>query len=306
MKKKLIPLFLALNLSTFIFADLDEGSVGLEKIDEPARMPGPFRLEGDFDIINSTHFDKKGFKDQKLKFSQFEGTASVAFCYIPKAKEAYAAGISYRNVNIDWDENPFFDQSHFNQLGFLLRFYSQRFCDWVWQGQFLYSIDTEHFNFDFYSTYDFTLWGKYSYLKNINLHMGIIIQTGMKLDYVYPILGFDWAINPCWTLNAVFPVNISIIYEYNKFWSGGIAVRFFDVRERTGRDEPLSMGLLSYKNSGVELAVLYNNDPFIEGNIHIGTTLGGRLRISDKENHHARNFNLDPSCYVGGEIIWSF
>lgn len=291
---------------TNLFGEIDDDIFGLEEIDEPKKQPGPFRIEAEFDSVASTHINKDGFRDQKLSFSNWRGSTGMAFCYFAYAREAYAAGVAYTYSRLCWDENPYFHQSDFSQVSFLLRLFSNRFCEWIWQGQLAVNIDANEWDFNQYANYDLILWGRYDYNDCTNLHLGVIVQTGMKMDRVYPIIGFDYVVNKCWKLNAVFPVNISLAYNYDSNLSAALAMRFFDVRYRVSKDENLSMGLFAYRNSGVELAILYEDDPCLEGNIHVGSTLGGMLRISDHNNKHPKHFKLDPALYVGGELVWSF
>ncbi|MEM1283300.1 MAG: hypothetical protein AAGG81_07080 [Chlamydiota bacterium] len=295
-----------LTLSSPLYCDIDDDIFGLEDIDEPQEHPGPFRIEGEFDSVASTHFKKDGFRDQKMSFSNWRGSTGMAFCYLAYAREAYAAGVAYNYARLCWDENPFFHQTDFSQVSFLLRLFSNRFCDWIWQGQLAVNVDANQWNFSYYTNYDLVLWGKYDYNDLTNLHLGVIVQTGMKMDRVYPVVGFDYKYNKCWKLNAVFPVNISLEYCYDCCLTAALAMRFFDVRYRVNKNENLSMGLFSYRNSGVEFALLYEDNPRLEGNIHVGSTLGGMLRISDRDNKHPKHFKLEPALYVGGELVWSF
>lgn len=299
----LIPCLLTIST---LHADIEDDIWGLQDIEEPKKQPGPFRLEFETDVVAGTHFNKEGYEDEKINFGNYTGTAGMAFCYFPQAREAYAAAVAYTYTNICWKQNPFFHQCDFQKATVALRLFSNRFSDWIWKGQFAINFDTKHKDYNHYMNYDLTLWGRYDYCEDMGLHLGIIVQTGMKIDRVYPIIGFDWDINDQWALNLAFPVNISLQYKYNCNWTGAAAMRFFDVRYRAGEDEPLPMALVAYRNTGFELAILYASDPSIEANIHVGTTVGGMLRISDKNNDHPQHFKMDPAAYVGGQLIWSF
>jgi hypothetical protein len=304
--KNLLLLCAILFVSTPIYCDVNDDIWGLEEIDEPEKQPGPFRIDGEFDSVSSTNINKSGFRDQKMSFSNWGASAGSVVCYSIQNREAYAAAIAYNFTRLCWAENPYFHESDFNQASLLLRLFSNRFCDWIWQGQAAINVNTDHWDFNYYTNYDLILWGRYEYTSCTNLHLGVIVQTGMKMDRLYPVVGFDYVYSKCWKLNAVFPVNISLEYNYDSCLSAAFAMRFFDVRHRVNKDENLPMGLFSYRNSGLELAILYEDDPRLEGNIHVGSTLGGMLRISDKNNKHPKHFKLDPALYVGGELVWSF
>lgn len=289
-----------------LYSDVGQDSWALEDISNPKKQPGPFRVEGEFDTIAKARINKEGFHHQKLSLSNWQGAIGMAFCYFPKEREAYAAGVSYNFTRLCWNENPYFHQKNFNEVSFLLRLFSNRFCDWVWQGELAINVDADYWDLNDYMNYDIVLWGRHTYNDYINLHIGAIVQTGMKMDRVYPVIGFDYTISKCWQLNAVFPVNISLEYKYTSNLSAAFAMRFFDLRYRTGRNEPLSRGLFSYRDSGLEFALLYEEDPTLEANIHAGYTCGGMLRISNRHNKHPKHFRLDPAPYVGGELVWSF
>lgn len=300
------PLIFCSILFSTLHADVEDDIWALGKIEEPKKQPGPFRAEFEFDAVAKTHFNKKGYGYDNISFGNYTGTFGMAFCYFAKHREAYAAAVAYTYTNICWEENPYFHQTDFQKATLALRLFSNRFCDWIWKGELAINFDTIHTNYNFYMDYDLTLWGRYDYRDNIGLNLGLIIQTGMKMDLVYPIIGVDWEINDTWTLNGIFPVNLSLQYTINSNWTGAAAIRFFDVRYRVAPHEPEPMALVSYRNTGFEFALLYECDPTIEANLHIGSTAGGMLRISNKNNKHPHHFKMDPALYGGGQIIWSF
>ncbi len=119
--------------------------------------------------------------------------------------------------------------------------------------------------------------GEYDYSKNIGVHVGFLGWTGLKIDKILPILGFDWTFCEKWTLNAVFPVNVSLVYAYNDKLSFAAAGRFFWNRHRIEKHALLSEGIWEYRNSGAELAVNYALKNFAALNLHAGYTFGGML-----------------------------
>ena len=289
------------------YALIDDDIVGSEDIMDIERQPGPFRIEFDGDSVNRASFENHDLSGQYFTFSQASVRAGMAFCYFPEHREAYAASLGYNTTKMDWNENPYFDQTQFHTATLSLRLYSNRLRDWLWRGQVSATIDTQHMDFNHYLDFDAVLWGRYEYSCNINTHIGFIVQTGMKLDHVYPIFGFDWRFRENWVLNLVYPTNLSLLYEWNKTWSAEIGMRFFDVRHRTGWNQPLPGALVTYTNSGVEFGINYKWDPFIEANLHVGSTLnGGELEIADKNDHHTKHYDLKGSGYAGAEVTISF
>jgi hypothetical protein len=128
----------------------------------------------------------------------------------------------------------------------------------------------------------------------------------MKIDRVYPILGVDYRYNDHWKFNAVFPINLSIVYEFNPRWSVALASRIIDVRHRVNKHSHLREGLWAYRTGGIELAANYEYQSRLYFNVHIGSTVGGRFKIADRHNHHGRRFRVDPSGYVGAQCDFRF
>lgn len=293
-------------ISSPLLSEFEDDIYSQEHMIKPDKQAGAFRLVGNFDVVGKADIDKKGYKGQDVEFSSIGAEAGAVVLYSICNREALFLAVGYSHQKIDWDENPYFDQDEFDTASLAIRFYSNRLKDWVWQGQIAINGDIEHYDFGRYTNYDLLLWGKYEWSCNFNLHAGFFMETGMRIDRIYPIIGFDWKFADDWMLNAVFPTNISLEYTYDCNWTAALAMRFFDVRHRVGEDEPLPRALVAYRNSGTELSVTYLWDPYLEANLHAGWTLGGKLRISDKLNHHPKHFKLDSSGYFGGEMIVKF
>ncbi len=289
------------------YAIIDDGIVGSEDIQDIVRQPGPFRLEIEADGISKAKIDKKGFEGQHLTFNQFSTRFGMAFCYLPEHREAYAFALGYDRTYLNWKENPYFTENHFNTASASLRLYSNRMSDWLWRGQLTATVDTHYMDFNHYLTFDAVMWGRYEYSCDVGMHIGFIAETGMLMDHVYPIFGFDWQFAEKWKLNIVYPTDISLGYTINKNWSAELGMRFFDVRHRAGWDEPLPGAVFRYTNAGVELGINYKYDPFIELNVHAGSTVkAGQLKIANKHNHNTQTFDLDGSAYAGAEVVISF
>lgn len=290
--------------TTPLRSEFEDDILSQEKMTTPSDKP--IRLVGNFDNVAKTNIDKKHFTDQSVKFYSIAGEAGAIVCYSKVNREAFFVAGGYSTQKIEWKENPYFSQDIFDTASLALKFYSNRLADWIWQAQVAINGDIEHFDWGRYTNYDLTLWGRYKCSENLGFHAGFYMQTGMRLDRIYPIIGFDWTINKTWKLNAVFPMDISLEYTYDCNWTAAVAMRFFDVRHRTGENEPLPRALVSYRNNGTEASLTYTYESFIEANVHAGWTFAGKLRISDKHNHHPKHFKLDPAGYFGGEVIVKF
>ena len=67
-----------------------------------------------------------------------------------------------------------------------------------------------------------------------------------------------------------------------------------------------SKALWRYTNSGIELGINYRPYDRVAANIHVGSTLGGRLKVANHDYEHRQRFNLDPAPYAGAEVDVNF
>lgn len=267
--------------------------------------PRPFSLNVYFDGIEPAKIDKGFFEGDEVRFCEAEVELGMVFYYCPAYSEGANIALSYTATYLHWSENPFFEQDHFNTLTLSLGGVTKRLQDWLWRGQFDINYDIGSGFMGQYLFYDMLLWGRYSYSKNIGLHVGFLGQTGMGLDRVWPILGADWQMSKKWKINLVYPVNIALEYTLNKTWSLALAIRNFNSRHRVKKDESNAKSLVRYQNSGAEFAVKYEGLG-MTANVHAGTTLGGDYRIANAQNSNPHHYKLRPSGYVGGEINVKF
>lgn len=265
---------------------------------------GPFKVVTEFDFVGASKIDEKGFRNQHLTFSTVDiGVGSVVY-YDAPYKEGLYVSLDYDITKFKWTRNPYFDQTKFHTLTVGLAGFTSRACRWEWQAYIGANIDTDHFSFD-YTTYDLLLWGRYVYWEGFGLNGGFVCETGMKADRVVPLFGVDWEINDQWELNAVFPVNMSVMYKIDCDWTAALVGRVFTSRHRVDKDETLPEGIWFYRNSGIEGAINYDHD-FFHVNLHLGYTLGGRIKISDRHYNRSHRYQLQAAPYVGGEVSYRF
>lgn len=298
--------WLALNmLTTLAFADIDIDTqdIGSENIKEPARGTS-FYLNTHIDAVGKTQIDKGFFKGDDVHFAEAEGEVGFIYYYCPTYKEGAGLALGYTATYLHWSDNPWFNQDRFDTLSLSFTGFTERLKRWFWRAQFSINIDTDEWTAP-YTNYDIMLWGRYEYCQNVGVHVGFLAQTGMRLDRVYPIFGFDWQISRKWKLNLVYPVNVSLDYALTQKWSLSIAGRNFNSRHRVHNNDSHAKALVRYENIGAEFAVKYE-DKEVSANIHGGTTLDGRYRVANWHNHHAHTYKLKPSGYIGGEIDVKF
>lgn len=290
---------------SILTAQIDYESYGSEPFIEPEKE-GPFTIKLTGNAVLKAKINKWYLDNEHVEYRDIDVDVASVIYYDHRLTEGALVAVGYMNTRLVWPQNPFFNEHMFQTVTFSATGFTHRFCGWRWIGQVDINFDPNYFSLSPYTYYNAILWGRYTYTDNINVHGGILIQTGMKIDRVFPIFGFDWTINDNWVLNLVFPVNISVDYIISKEWSVSLAGRFIDQRHRVSKDEPLSRGLWKYKTAGVELGVDYEYNSWIKANVHAGEAFGTRLTISNRQNKHKRHFNLESAPYFGGEVAVNF
>jgi len=285
--------------------DVTQQNIGSERMSSPTQR---WRNEIAFraDWVGKTKIDKKNFRDRDVSFYNVEVQGERVIYHNPGCKEGVSFGVGYSNTYFHFEKNPFFSNDNFNMVSFTLAGFSGRIERWLFQGYITANWQYDYQNFADYSNYDILLWSKYEYCPNIlNLHAGFLMETGMKIDRICPIIGFDWKFAHKWKLNAIFPVNLSVVYDFQENWTATLAGRLFNLRYRLGKHDRLREALLEYYNYGIELGCSYQKEGFFI-NMHAGYTIGGEFKISSRQHKHRKHFDMDSAPYAGGEIAYKF
>lgn len=267
--------------------------------------PKPFQVEINYNAIGEAKFKNDDHKDQHIIYRGFDAEGWVGFWYNPCYKEGAAVGLGYSDDTIDWKENPYFKQKRFKMASLLLGAFTERAQDWLWKAKVAINVDTDHFDLNNYGNYDLTLWGRYQYTCNVGLHVGLFVLTGMMIDRVYPVLGFDWQISRNLKLNAVFPFDISAEYQIWNGLSAVVGTRFFYSRDRTGNNEPVPQALYEYRSTGVEAGLNYSIWG-ITANVHVGTMTGGKLTLSNRHHNDKKHLKFESANYAGASLEATF
>lgn len=269
------------------------------------RGPLTFFVEGDY--YGKSKFDEKNWsKRTKIQYAIVDAEAALVFYYNPCYKEGLVLNAGYVWDRIDWKPNPYFRENTFNTFVTAISAFSERATDWTWKSQVRMNLQLDHFNWNHNLTLDLVLWGRYQTTETIGLNFGFLAYTGMKIDRIIPILGFDWQPNEKWKINAIFPIDISATYKFDDRWSVEINSRFLEIRHRFSKHDPVPHGLIEYRNAGFELGLNYDIGQTLQTNIHAGYLIGGLVNISNKHNNHNKRFNFDSAPYAGGEISVNF
>ena len=279
MKSKLyfMTLFTFFAFAGWADVDFDQQDVGSEEITAPAKSR-PFSFGARIDAIGKSKINKGFYKGDEISFATAEVEAGMIVYYCPDYTEGLRLTASFAPTYLKWQENPWFDQDHFNLVSLSLIGFSKRYDRWFLRSQLTVNMDADEWSFD-YTSYDFLLWTRYAYTEKVGIHLGFWAETGLQMDRVYPVIGFDWIISPKWKLNLVYPVNVSLDYSLSKCWTLALAGRFFNSRFRVHHNECTPKSLVRYTNIGSEFAIKYENEE-MSANIHAGVTFGGEIRVA--------------------------
>lgn len=290
-----------------LMAISDDDNFANEKMTRPECLR-PFKLFGSADATGKADFCKKELRHQQIRYVDVNTNATTTLRFNQKKGEGAQAVVGYEYTKIEWSEHVCYEKQEFNTLRVGMNLFSARLPRWMWQGYVILNLDTDHWNFNHYSTWDLLLWGRNQYLNHpdIGLHFGFLALTGMKIDRVYPIIGLDWQCTKKLKLNLVFPIKISLEYTPSKDWSCGFSGRFFESRHRLGYQPVLPYGLIQYRSTGAELYLSYDNCTRMSFNLHGGYLIGGRIKLSNRHNDHGRWLKFGGSGYGGGELAVKF
>ncbi len=204
MKSRVFIAICSILFAHSVWADIevDQQDIGSTKINETAKRI-PLGFDSHINVIGSSKI-RKGFdKGGKVRYIEADAEADVTVYYYPPYQEGLKAGISYSSTYLKWHNNPWFHQDRFNLVSLSLTGFSKRFDRWFWRTQLTANFDAEKWSCQ-YTSYDVMLWGRYEYFECFGIHLGFLVQTGLKMNDIDPIFGFEWQIAEKWKLNAIY------------------------------------------------------------------------------------------------------
>lgn len=264
----------------------------------------PFALSGQYLKVEKAPFRTKGFKDQHLRYGQWD----VAFAYTHPISKIWGLifGSGWVGTEVDMSNNPEFSETNFNYVNFSVGGFTKAFPSWTWTMTLAAFLDTEEFSFSDYALYQGVLWGKYDVCKWLELNFGLILELGLRKEKVWPILGFIYT--PCrnWRINAVYPINIAVEYEWSPCWKIAGSVRFLRNRHRVQKEEFNSQGIFEYHTTGAELDLIFSPLQRLSIKGFAGKTFDGDLKVTDRNDKHSIHYKFEGSFYSGVSAVFSF
>lgn len=278
----------------------DYSNVSID-IDYP---PPSYTFAVKVDGIKKADIQEGFYEEDSIGFAEAYGQLGISLYSDDEIQETAYATVSFMATKVEWEHNPWFAQQRFDTFGMSLAATSKRFCNWSLRGQFDINVEADQWTWN-YTYYNLLAWGRYEYFPCVGVHIGAIVQAGIGMNYIYPIIGADWRLTDQWKLSFVYPLNMSLTYLYNNNLSVILAARVFDSRHKANKHESHQGSTVRYRNLGTELGIQYENC-YMTANIHAGYTFVGELRIADHHGHHAHHYSLDPAPYAGAEFLTKF
>lgn len=269
----------------------------------------PIHFDGEFRDIG-----KAKFRTHPVKGSHVEYQDAHAFLYYShyiNAENALSWKLGYSFLDFNWLRNPRFKENDYHFVGASVGWVTHALKDWRWILATAVSVDAQTFNFGQSGVYYGLVWGRYRFSDTIGMHIGWTGFVGVKNGYVLPIVGIDWRVGNHWRFNGIFPVNLSIVYLFNQYWSMALeAATFgrpyrFPMRVHGGIGR-FRNGIFEVYSKGIELDLRFRTGDLFYASVGGGWNFGGWILIKDHENHHAKYYKFNTAPYVQGKIELTF
>lgn len=266
-------------------------------------------LTASYNSVGKAKFTKtRSQRGHHLKYQQWYLLGNYTQT-LPSKQADIEYGIGYMNSKFDFSHHhkmTSFKQHNFNNLLAQVGTNLRQVQDWKVNVGLGLQMNTDQLSFNRYTLFNGVIHGMYDLKEKTHLHVGLMGYSGMRWTRVLPVIGFDYEISEKLFLNAVFPVNMSLVYAFNKQWSVDAAIRFMLSRQRLNKNHENSRGLIAYRNWGGELGLNYALNQHFRVNLHVGETFGTRMRISNRKDSHRKHLRLDSALYYGLDATLAF
>lgn len=276
--------------------------------DEPPKEKLNMELYGGYNYVDRAKCtESSSQKNHHITFS--EGFVLANYEHTLPSKTELQLGVGYMDTMFSFShhhKSTSFDQKHINNLLVQLGATTMEEEKWKLDGGLGLQINTDHFSLSRYTFFSGIIHGKYDYAERTNLHVGIECFTGMRYTRVLPLIGFDYTFSDKLKLNAVFPVDMSLVYSLTDHVSLDATIRYMLSRQRLNNHGDNNRRLVAYRNWGAEGGITYAVNSRCKLNLHVGETFGARMRLSDRNDKHRKHLKLNSSLYYGLEASFAF
>ena len=285
--KSIVYLVSFLLLSSFSLVDANDGET---------KAPS-WNIEGSFYHVSNANFKASSLSVQDISFSKSAVTMTRTK-YLENNDTGIIALIGYERDEVSWAGNPEFSEKTYNNAIIGIGGFTGSKEDWLWRGNAYVSFDTVDVSFGDNAIYGGMLWGSYNVKDNIDAHIGMMGNFRIRKDEVTPIIGVSWRPIDYWSINAVYPVDLSIRYDLDDGYTLELAWKIVRSRHRLKQEEVRSEGIFEYRTSGTELALVGKGGPY-KTRVFVGYTGGGYLKVSDQYGNDSTSYKFNGSMYSG-------
>jgi hypothetical protein len=222
-------------------------------------------------------------------------------------KTFFIPQVAWNRLNVNWNNNPKFNETNFYYLQFALTFYTSALENWRWILRADYNMDLKHFlQVGTYALFSGIIWGTNKLSENWHYHVGATGYVGLDGDILYPLIGIDYIPNEHWILRAIFPIDYTVGYKFDKHWCLALKGRPLKERFRTGSHEPQPRSIFNYSSVGLEVNLQYEIEMKFVGEIYGGYNFGGKFYIKNQGGHKALYTDVEGAPYLGLKLDYGF
>ncbi len=268
-----------------------------------------FEFEGDYRYVGPARFKSDPIEGKHLDYQ--DADASIYFTQKINCNNnlIWQLGLSY--LHLGWKENPRFSQEDFTNAIASLGYATTSVENWRFVFNAGVTVDTKTFDFAQSGLYSGLIWGRYQYCQNLGLHVGVFGYVGIENGYTMPVAGVDWTINPDWSLNLIFPFNISLEHKLGTRWSAsmkyvGFGGPYRQPRRIDGGTGAFRDGIIEVFSKGVELDFSYRQGAHLTAGFGAGWNGGGWILSKDRHNHHGKYFKFEGAPFGQANIDFGF
>jgi len=264
-------------------------------------------LDSYYSTNSSASFHDIGIQNASLLYS--EGAGAMFVNAFPTDNNTISFQFGYGYMDLNFRQNPSFNQKAFNDAVFSVGYITTSVEDWRIVFNMGIHSNVDHFSFSNNSFYTGMIWGRLTYSTPVGVHIGFLGQSGLKSTYLFPILGVDFYLSRQWKINAVFPLDFSVQYYINENWSSGLNYRSFGgwyrSFHRVGSGEPNPYSMFSLNANGADLSLAFQKK-MVSLEVFAGANFGGWIEIRDKNGDNSEYYPFNYSGFVGGKASLDF
>lgn len=264
----------------------------------------PFSLGGSYANVSPAKFYTPSVSGETLHYIQSD--ANFAYTHPCSSLCGLIFGAGWVGTDIDWAQNPSFDETNFNYLNLSAGGYTKAFSSWLWTLNVSMFLDMQQFSLSDYTLYQALLWGKYTWNPCLEFDFGFLIEMGLNQDKIWPILGFTYNYSDRLRLHAIYPIDMTLEYDLCPTLTAAGSVRILRNHHRVGENEPLPQAIFVYQTWGIECDLKYTAAPWFFINGFIGSTTQGSLLITNRSYQNGTYYKFNGSLYAGLNTALSF